>query len=324
MQAALLIVLSTLFVMLWSSGWVVSRFAIEGLSAMTLLSARYLILFIVLLLLVSVLRQWRPISLATLLHHLMIGILSHAVYLLAGIGAFEFGVSASLVAFVSALQPMITAALCGLITQEETTPRQWQGLLLGLSAVMLLVSDGYMGGLSAYSLVLPFLAVTCLSIGFLLNKRFELQQLKRRKKQLPVTLILFIHSMGALIVLLPLSATHNLVHFDFTASQWLIVIWLALVVSLGAYALLLILLRHLPSMQVATLGYLVPPATMLQVYIVFGDPISRLDIVGLGIAGAGVYLVMKPSVRGLSAPSVTRVLSVTGVLRKRQQVDIEL
>ena len=294
MPLGILAALSTLFIMLWSSGWIISRFAVEGLSAMTLLSARYVVVLLILLLLVTVLGHWRRMSRATLVCHLFIGVLSHAAYLLAGVGSFELGVSASLVAFVTALQPMMTAVMSGPITHEKTTRRQWQGLLLGFSAVILLVSDGYQNGLTVYALFLPFVAVLSLSLGSLLHKRLELQSQCRQSERLPITLILLIHSVGALTILLPISASHDLLHVDFNSDQWLVILWLAVVVSLGAYGLMLLLLRHMPSMKVASLGYLVPPATMLQAYLVFGQSISLLDAAGLCVAAIGVYLVMKP------------------------------
>ena len=304
MRVASLVVLSSLFVALWSSGWIISRFAIDTLSAMTLLSARYIIMFLVILFLVTVLGHWRRVGRSTLVCHLLIGVLSHAAYLLAGVGAFEMGVSAGLVAFITALQPMLTAVLSGSITGEKTTRIQWQGLLLGLCAVLLLVSDGYQNGLTSYSLFLPLVAVVSLSIGSLLYKRHELVRRRRRAKPLPVTFILLIQSAGALTILLPVGINNNMVHFNFTNTQWLVVLWLALIVSLGAYALLLILLRHLPSMQVASLGYLVPPVTMVQAYLVFGDRFGWMDIAGLCIAAVGVYLVIRPATQTNRVPTI--------------------
>lgn len=288
--------------MLWSSGWVVSRFAVDGLSAMSLLSARYVIVFIVMLLIVTVLGHWRRLNISTVVCHLFVGALTHAAYLLASVGSFELGVSAGLVAFVTALQPMITATLSGPITDETATRRQWQGLLLGLCAVMLLVSDGYSSGLTPQALILPFVAVMSISVGTLLHKRYELRSKIHQPDNVPVSLLLLIHSAGALAILLPLSASRDLLHFNFTFSQWMIVLWLALVVSLSAYGLMLILLRNMPTMQVASLSYLVPPATLLQAYWIFGNHISLLDAISLCIAALGVYFVMRPIVDSPGTP----------------------
>lgn len=294
MRAASLIGLSTLFVALWSSGWVASRFAVNDVSAIALLTTRYLLLFLVLLVVVTVAGHWRHLSRSDIICHFFVGILTHAIYLLSGISAFEMGVSAGLVAFVTALHPMITAFLSAPITRERITVRQWQGLLIGFLAVLLLVSESYRLGVSALALALPFISVVALSIGSLINRRIELQGQRLKRRPTPVTLILFIHSVGALCLLIPLSLSAEQLQFDYNMSQWFVLLWLAIVVSLGAYAVILILLRHMSAMRVSSLSFLVPPATMMQAYLVFEDSITANDLAGLIVAAVGAYFVMIP------------------------------
>ena len=243
MHAAFLTGLSLVFVTLWSSGWVVSRFAVDDVSAIALLTTRYLLLFVVLLFVVMIAGHWNKISRSDFTCHILIGILSHAVYLLSGISAFEMGVSASLVTFVAALQPMITAFLSVYITRERISMRQWKGLLIGFLAVLLLVSEGYRHGVPALALALPFFGVVALSVGTLVNRRINLQCQYRSRRSIPVTQILLIHSIGALAVLLPISISTEQLKFDYNIDQWLVLLWLAIVVSLGAYAVMLTLLK---------------------------------------------------------------------------------
>lgn len=294
MRTALLIGLSTLFVALWSSGWIVSRFAIQEVSAIALLTMRYALLFFILLVVVTVAGYWHRLSSTSIVCHLGVGILSHAVYLLSGVSAFELSVSAGLVAFVTALQPMITAYLSAPITKEHISQRQWQGLSIGFLAVLLLVSESYRHGVSALALLLPFISVLALSLGVLINRRIELQSQQVKRKPTPVTLILLIRSVGALCVLIPLSLSTGQMQLEFTTDQWLVLLWLAIVVSLGAYAVMLTLLRHMSAMRVSGLTYLVPPATMIQAYLMFGDSITTTDLTGLTVAAVGVYFVMIP------------------------------
>lgn len=301
MQAAFLIGLSVVFVTLWSSGWIASRFAVDDVSALALLTTRYLLLFVVLLFVVTIAGHWRKVSRSDITCHIFVGILSHAIYLLSCISAFEMGVSASLVTFVAALQPMITALLSAPITRERISMREWKGLLIGFLAVLLLVSEGYRHGVPLLALVLPFIAVVALSVGTLINRRINLQCQCRSRKPIPVTLILLIHSVGALGVLLPLSITTNQLKFDYNIDQWLVMLWLAIVVSLGAYAVILTLLRHMSAMRVSSLSYLVPPVTMIQAYMVFEDSISTTDLTGLIVAAVGVYFVMTKNVEKTAA-----------------------
>lgn len=292
MRAISLSALGGLFVIFWSSGWIVSRFAVEEISFVTLLTLRYLIVFTVLLVFLLISGHWKTINQINIRAHLLVGVLSHAVFLLAGVGAFEMGATAAIVAFVASLQPMLTATLSRSVTSEHVSLRQWLGLIIGLCAVLLLASDGHKQGLNGYALTLPFLAALALSIGTLIYRRIELTNEIQKKKPTPVALILFLHCVGALSIFIPMRIMCGKVEVNFGIDQWLVILWLALVVSLGAYSLLVLLLRHLSTLQASSLTYLIPPATMVQAYLVFGDSISKLDVAALFIAALGVILVL--------------------------------
>lgn len=321
MRPATLSGLSIVFVLLWSSGWIVSSFAISEISAISILTTRYLIVFACLSAYLLITDTWRHIAKCHIPAHLFVGVLSHAAYLLAGVGAFELGVTAALVAFITALQPLLTAVFSMFITAERASLRQWTGLLIGLLAVTLLVSDSYQHGVSIYALLLPFIAVVSLSIGSLIYCRVELneQQSVQGSNQGsiqgsgPLAAKLFLHATGALSLLIPMSIMHGELHFDYSAAEWSVVLWLALVVSLGAYAVLAVLLRNSSAMRVSSLTYLVPPVTMLQAHLFLGESIGFIGIASMLVACIGVYLVM-----------TERSISPDRKVFNRSALDIEL
>ncbi len=62
------------FVCLWSSGWTVSHYAIADSSALSILSARYVMVVALLLIVVTVMQQWQRISYRELAFHLLISV----------------------------------------------------------------------------------------------------------------------------------------------------------------------------------------------------------------------------------------------------------
>ena len=56
--------------MLWSSGWTASAFVVLDADVLSVLSARYLIVVIVLSVTITVLRQWRVMKWREVQHHL--------------------------------------------------------------------------------------------------------------------------------------------------------------------------------------------------------------------------------------------------------------
>ena len=71
-------------------------------------------------------------------------------------------------------------------------------------------------------------------------------------------------------------------------------VWLVLVLSIGAVLLLLLLLRRGTAAGVSSLYYLVPPATAVEAYFLFGETVSGLSLVGIGVTALGVALVVVP------------------------------
>jgi len=71
-------------------------------------------------------------------------------------------------------------------------------------------------------------------------------------------------------------------------------VWLVLFLSIGAVLLLLLLLRRGTAAGVSSLYYLVPVATAVEAYLLFGERVSGLSLVGIGVTAAGVALVVAP------------------------------
>ena len=72
-------------------------------------------------------------------------------------------------------------------------------------------------------------------------------------------------------------------------------VWLVVVLSIGAVLLLLLLLRRGTASGVSSLFYLVPPAVAVEAYLLFGERVSPLSLGGIAITALGVALVVVPA-----------------------------
>lgn len=290
-----LILGSLLFVVLWSSGWIGSKYGQEFAGPITLLAYRYALVVVVLIAIVYFTRSWRKLSAVQLASHGCIGILSHAVYCGFANSAMTMGVSAGTVAFTAALMPAITAVLSPAIAGERTSHRQWIGLVLGFSAVLLVISDKLVPGSSAYGFILPFLALLALSVAAVLDRRISLKQRAARSEPIPLPLICLIHCSSSLLVLVPAAGILEGYRIQWGIEVIFSIFWLAILVSLFAYGLLFYLLRHLSATRVASLEYLAPPTTMLMAFYIFGEYLSLTDCLGLLLAAFAVWLIVSES-----------------------------
>src|SRR3546814_3130045 len=74
-----------------------------------------------------------------LLHLCVAGVLLHAVYLGGVYVAMSLGVEAGLSALIVSTQPVLVAALAGVLLGERVAARQWLGLTLAAIGVTLVV-----------------------------------------------------------------------------------------------------------------------------------------------------------------------------------------
>jgi len=281
------------FVFAWSSGFVGARYGLDHAGTFTLLFWRYLLVVAVLGLLVTLMRQWRPLSRAEWIRHAVVGALAHAGWLAAVLGAIDLGLSAGLAAFITALQPIMTGALSARITGERVSMREWAGLILGVGAVALVIGDGIALGGSLAAHALPFLAVAAITIASLIDRAAHVAaDAQAAKPATPLLLVTFIHALASLVVLTPLAWGIEGLEAQWGGELVFAILWLGIVVSLAAYGLMFALLRRLPAARVASLTYLAPPVTMVIAWFVFSERLTPMAALGLAIAAMAVALTL--------------------------------
>ncbi|XKH01542.1 DMT family transporter [Marinobacter nauticus] len=278
-----------LFVWLWSTGFIGAKYGLPFAEPFTLLLLRMLITLALLAGLAWVLKArwpgWRGAG-----HLAVTGLLVHGCYLGAVYYAIDEGMAAGIVSLIVGLQPLVTAGVAILVLKESVSGRQWLGLALGFVGVALVLlekfgTDAPSGsGMSLWSLLWALLALAGISMGTVYQK---------------------LHGTGADLVSGTLiqyaaAATFFAVgaftlesrEVEWSLQLQLSMAWLVLGVSVSAILLLMWLIRQGAAAQVASLFYLVPPATAMQAYLLFDERLGGLAMIGGAVAITGVALVV--------------------------------
>lgn len=204
---------------------------------------------------------------------------------LGGVFASIFhGVPAGISALIVGIQPLLVAAAAGPVLGERVTARQWLGLILGLSGVILVVwtkLDLGVGTLWGYAL--SVIALVGITVGTLYQKRY-CPQIDLRSG----TAIQF---AATTVALTPLALLFETRQVQWTGEFIFALGWLCIVLSLGAITLLFILIRRGAAAKVSSLFFLVPPCTALVAWPLFGEQLSPLALFGMVATMAGVALV---------------------------------
>ncbi len=286
-----------LFVFLWSTGFVGAKFGLPHAEPFTLLAVRMGLTLAVFFALIRWFRAPWP-TLPQAGHQLVVGTLVHGAYLGGVFAAIKLALPAGVTSLLVGLQPVLTAVLGWWWLGDRLRPRQWVGLGLGLVGVALVLLSGRQLALfqvKPAALAFAGLALVGISLGTVYQKRFG-----AGVSLLTGTFCQYV-ATGLLMALLAFGFETR----EITWHPHLVgaLLWLVFGLSLSAILLLMLLIRHGHTARVASYFYLVPPVTALQTWLVFGERLAPLGVLGMALAVAGVYLVLRPGARLLPRPS---------------------
>ncbi len=286
-----------LFVLIWSTGFIVARFAMPHAPPLTFLSIRYALSALCFAVWVGVSvggkRAAWPHGRAQWLHLGVVGVLIHAGYLGGVWAAVKAGIGAGTVALLVGLQPVLTALWLTLSTSRgsahRVSPAQWAGLSLGLVGLMLVVWRKLDAGeVNALNLGLALFALLSITVGTLYQKRFV--------APCDVRTASLVQLLSALAVSLPLALLES------EPVAWhphLIgaLLWSVLGLTLGGSSLLYLLIQRGAATKVTSLMFLVPPCTAVMAWLIFGEVLTPPMLLGMVLTAVGVALVIRSPVR---------------------------
>jgi drug/metabolite transporter (DMT)-like permease len=208
----------------------------------------------------------------------------HGVYLGGVFVAIRLGLEAGLSALIVSLQPLLVAASAGLLLGERVGPRAWLGLGLGLCGVALVLGRKLgLSGTQALGALACVAALAGITVGTLYQKRFCSGHDLRTGN--------FVQFAAATLACGLLALAFETRRVDWTPELVFALLWLVLVLSVGAISLLYVLLRRGAASRVASLFFLVPPTTALIAWPLFGEQLGPLELLGMALTVAGVALV---------------------------------
>jgi drug/metabolite transporter (DMT)-like permease len=280
------------FVLLWSTGFVGAKYGLPYAEPFTFLALRLALAGALVAALAGVLRAPWPADRRQAGRAGVAGLLLHAGYLGGVFSAIDSGLPAGVAAVVVSMQPVLTAALATRLLAERLAPVQWLGLVLGVVGVALVLAPGLAGAAGTDGAFPPVGVVTCL-LALLCGTAGTLWQ-KRHGDDIPLLSGTAVQYAAAALVLVALAGATESMQIEWTGEFVAALVWLVVPLSLGAVLLLLVLLRRGSASGVSSLLYLVPPATAVESYLLFGEELPLLSLGGVFVTTLGVGLVLRP------------------------------
>lgn len=277
------------FVLIWSTGFIVARYGMPHAPPMKFLAVRFALSIACFLPWIMLARVPWPKTRAQWLHLCVTGVLMHAGYLGGVWAAVKAGMGSGLSSLIVGFQPVLTAiwlsSMGGVVTR-----RQWAGLALGFIGLLLVVSRKFGQGAEAdwFNLSLAIGALFSITVGTLYQKRYV--------QPCDVRSASAIQLSAALLVALPLALMESEA-IAWSGEMVAAMAWSVLALTLGGSSLLYLLIQRGAATSVTTLLYLVPPTTALMAWMLFDEPITLVTLVGTALTAIGVSLVVRPPAR---------------------------
>jgi drug/metabolite transporter (DMT)-like permease len=271
--------LVVLFVLLWSSGYVVGALGVDAAPPLALLTIRFALAIGPVLFLATRVKGWRQLPLGRMA---VAGLLLQGVQFSGVYGGLSLGVPAALSSLVVlGLAPVTTIAITALAGLERPDARAWLLLGAGIGGVLLSLAPELGGAHIGAGVALTVLGMLGLAGGTVLQKHWVGTADAR------VAVAVQLIAAAALVV--PVSVSTGQLDVQPSLQLGWTALWLAFPLSIGATILFVKLLDRYDASTVTSLLLTVPAVTAVESAIVLGETLHLLSLLGMAVSIAAVY-----------------------------------
>lgn len=271
------------FVLLWSTGFIVARYATRDAGALSFLAVRTAIAAVVLWGIALAVHEER-VSPRQRLTMMVVGLGMHAMYLGGVFYAIEHGMPSGMSSLIAALHPVVTTVLGRLVLGERLNKFRALGVVLGFSGVIFVVIEhgGAGDGVPTRAVWAMVVAVAGMSTGTLLQRQ--------RGQGTPLLAGTAWQYASTTVALSTVAVVGEGWRFESTLNTWLSMAWAVGVLSIAAILIMLWLLHRQAASRVSSLFFLTPALSSVEAAFLFDEGLGMLAVLGLAVALVGVYL----------------------------------
>ncbi len=275
--------LPALFILMWSSGYVVGKMGLDYAGPYTLIFIRFSSAAVIMLLVSLLTRAPWPKSWKQFLHLVVVGLLVQGIQFASLYAGMNCGVTAGVSALIVGITPIFTALIACRLFNEKVNFRRWVGAFLGVFGVSLVVLHNHeMGHANLWGYFFIVIALVAITIGTLYQKRFC--------GGLDLRTGGFIQLTTASLFVLFLAWHFEGFHAQLGWPLLGVSAWLSLVNSIGAVTVWFVLMKRGEASKVSSLFHLIPGVTAIMGYFVLGETLAPIALIGFGLTGLAVYL----------------------------------
>ena len=275
--------LPIIFVILWSSAFITTKPIVDNSDPFTALCFRFLIVSFGFFLFSFFSNSKILNKSKNFLHSIGTGILFHGFYLGGVFYSISIGLPTGIAALIVTLQPVLTNALAGPLLNEKITLNRWLGVILGFVGASLVIGFDIGKTLPTVGIISAFISLFAVTAATLWQKKIS------TNLSLPVSNMY--QALGG-------CAFHLFIIFflverpfiDFTTTFIIAISHQILLVSFGAFTILMFLIKKNSASKTVSFFFLIPPTSALMAWMFLNENLDLVDIFGFIITTIGVYI----------------------------------
>jgi drug/metabolite transporter (DMT)-like permease len=287
-----------LFVLIWSTGFIVARAVVPFVSPELFLTARLVLTMLVLggaaLIAREALPRGRKLGL-----HLIAGAMLHGFYLCMSWWAVARGMPAGIMSLLGALQPLMVAVASVLVLHERLAARGWIGLAVAIAGVGCVIAPTLMktgaGSADMWGAIAAVTAILCMTAGTMIQRGALASD--------PIRVSGAVQNAGGAAVAIIATLAIGQYRWEPVPVLWIGLAWSVLALSAAGLSLLVWMVRHQGATRVSTLLLLVPMLAAIEAWLLFGEKLGPVQITGFALALGGVLLARATPKQPIAEPA---------------------
>ncbi len=185
-------------------------------------------------------------------------------------------------ALIVTLQPILTNALSGPILNEKVTSKQWVGVLLGFTGATLVLGFDIGSDIPVIGLIATIISLIAITSSTIWQKKLS--------NNLPLSVSNMYQAIGGFVFHLLVIIFFAKPYIDFSQTFIIAMGHQILLVSFGAFTILMYLIKNNSASKTVSIFFLIPAVSALMAWLFLNENLTNLDLLGFFITTIGVYI----------------------------------
>ena len=271
-----------IFIILWSSAFITTKPLTDNSDPFSALAFRFFLVSLGFAFYSIYTKQKLLINKKNLYESVLSGVLFHGLYLGGVFYSVSVGMPTGIAALIVTLQPILTNALSGPILNEKVTVKQWIGVFLGFVGSGMVLGYDIGSQIPTVGLIATIIALLAITSSTLWQKKIS--------NNLSLGVSNFYQAVGGCFFHILVIIVFTEPYINFSKTFVIAMAHQVLLVSFGAFTILMFLIKKNSASKTVSIFFLIPPTSAIMAWFFLGEQLSNIDLMGFFVATLGVYI----------------------------------